>query len=209
MTSELYSRTLYSPGLRETPTFPQEMGMVEAEVQTLARITELEEKWRQECETLTLYQRPFKTIRVFIAALASFAYRMLMYILSHKVFLRVALSLAILWLTAELVPGSHSDFVKSVDFAIEYVVWWVGLGVLSSIGLGSGLQTGVLFMFPHIMKVCLTAESCRTTSFESFSAIWFRVSDTLFKCPDALGGETVLAPASYFGIWRLIIVPRY
>lgn len=35
-----------------------------------------------------------------------------------------------------------------------YVVWWVGLGVLSSIGLGTGMHSGLLFLFPHILMVC-------------------------------------------------------
>jgi vacuole membrane protein 1 len=33
------------------------------------------------------------------------------------------------------------------------VVWWVGLGVLSSIGLGTGMHSGLLFLFPHMLKV--------------------------------------------------------
>ena len=53
----------------------------------------------------------------------------------------------------EYIPGPHSAVVNRIEFAVEYVVWWVGLGVLSSIGLGSGLQSGVLFLFPHIIKV--------------------------------------------------------
>ena len=36
---------------------------------------------------------------------------------------------------------------------VKFVVWWVGLGTVSSVGLGCGFQTGVLFLFPHIMKV--------------------------------------------------------
>ncbi len=36
---------------------------------------------------------------------------------------------------------------------MQYVVWWVGLGVLSSIGLGTGMHSGLLFLFPHMLKV--------------------------------------------------------
>lgn len=36
---------------------------------------------------------------------------------------------------------------------LQYVVWWVGLGVLSSIGLGTGMHSGLLFLFPHMLKV--------------------------------------------------------
>ena len=209
MPSDLYDRTLYSPGLHQTRGLEAHtQGMAAAtsqEIQTLARITELEEKWRRDCDRLTLWQRPFKTLHVFCAALANSIYRLLVFVLSHSIFLWVCLPLGILWLVAEFVPGPHTPYVRAADFTVEYVVWWVGLGVLSSIGLGSGLQTGVLFMFPHIIKVCLTAEACRSTRFESFTAIWFRVSESLFVCPDGPPGP----PPTYFDIWKLVIIPRY
>ena len=34
-----------------------------------------------------------------------------------------------------------------------WAVWWVGLGILSSIGLGTGMHSGLLFLFPHMLKV--------------------------------------------------------
>lgn len=40
-----------------------------------------------------------------------------------------------------------------VQVYTKYVVWWVGLGVLSSIGLGTGMHSGLLFLFPHMLKV--------------------------------------------------------
>lgn len=42
----------------------------------------------------------------------------------------------------------------------EFVGWWVGLGVLSSIGLGTGLPTFVLYLGPHIAKVAMVAYEC-------------------------------------------------
>ena len=35
---------------------------------------------------------------------------------------------------------------------VGYAVWWIGLGVLSSIGLGTGMHSGLLFLFPHMLK---------------------------------------------------------
>mmetsp|Transcript_41625 Transcript_41625/g.48547 ORF Transcript_41625/g.48547 Transcript_41625/m.48547 type:complete len:465 (+) Transcript_41625:141-1535(+) len=35
-------------------------------------------------------------------------------------------------------------------------LWWFGCGFLSSAGLGSGVQTGALFLFPHIAKMALS-----------------------------------------------------
>jgi hypothetical protein len=45
---------------------------------------------------------------------------------------------------------------------VSYVVWWIGLGVLSSIGLGTGMHSGLLFLFPHMLKArAADPTSCR------------------------------------------------
>jgi hypothetical protein len=38
---------------------------------------------------------------------------------------------------------------------VLYTTWWISLGVLSSIGLGTGMHSGLLFLFPHMLKVRL------------------------------------------------------
>jgi membrane protein YqaA with SNARE-associated domain len=93
--------------------------------------------------------------------------------------------------------------MSHIQFALEFSSWWVGLGILSSIGLGSGLQSGVLFLFPHIIKVSLAAQTCNTLDFESYSDIWFNSSDELFKCPPV---TEIATPVTFFGIWRKIIL---
>ncbi len=66
-----------------------------------------------------------------------------------------------------------------------------------------GLQSGILFLYPHIIKVCLAAQTCKTLDFESNSNMWFRSPKNLFKCP-ALTPEST--PVTFFGIWRKIIL---
>lgn len=39
-------------------------------------------------------------------------------------------------------------------------MYWIALGVASSIGLGTGLHTFVLYLGPHIAKVTLAANEC-------------------------------------------------
>ena len=51
------------------------------------------------------------------------------------------------------VTGAAEETVGEVESWLAYVVWWVGLGVLSSIGLGTGMHSGLLFLFPHFLKV--------------------------------------------------------
>ena len=40
---------------------------------------------------------------------------------------------------------------------VGYAVWWISLGVLSSIGLGTGMHSGLLFLFPHMLKARLVS----------------------------------------------------
>jgi membrane protein YqaA with SNARE-associated domain len=41
-----------------------------------------------------------------------------------------------------------------------FALWWLLLGVASSIGLGTGLHTFVLYLGPHIAKVTMVAYEC-------------------------------------------------
>ena len=50
---------------------------------------------------------------------------------------------------------------------LQRILWWTSLGILSSIGLGSGIHTGILFLFPHIIKICFAAINCGNTIFDS------------------------------------------
>lgn len=42
----------------------------------------------------------------------------------------------------------------------NFCFYWIILGVASSIGLGTGLHTFVLYLGPHIAKVAMTATEC-------------------------------------------------
>jgi len=65
-----------------------------------------------------------------------------------------------------------------------FVLWWGGLGILSSIGLGFGIHTGFLFLFPHILNVCTGAPPDA-----SFLNIWIQVVPAAFiwGCGTAIG----------------------
>ena len=99
---------------------------------------------------------------------------------------------------------SHFFFLLLFSLIICYCIFrWVGLGILSSIGLGSGLQSGVLFLFPHIIKTCLAAQTCKTIDFQSYSNIWFRSPSNLFKCPELTYEST---PVTFYGLWCKIFL---
>mmetsp|Transcript_16138 Transcript_16138/g.38280 ORF Transcript_16138/g.38280 Transcript_16138/m.38280 type:complete len:347 (+) Transcript_16138:52-1092(+) len=82
----------------------------------------------------------------------------------------------------------------------SYAVWWFSLGVLSSIGLGTGMHSGLLFLFPHILKVCLAAEKCGHLDFNVRSDVWG--SSRGFHCGQPIRDET----PEYWGIFGKVIV---
>jgi membrane protein YqaA with SNARE-associated domain len=171
------------------------------------QISDFDHHRKEIRESLTLLQHPRKTIKLFLIGFASLVSYTFRYCISHSIFLYFVLPSSLLWYILSSIPGTHIHILAQIKFSVEYIVWWVGLGVLSSIGLGSGLQSGVLFLFPHVIKVCLAAQSCGTVDFESMSDIWFRSNDNLFKCPDlASATATVATPVTFFGIWQKIIL---
>ena len=63
--------------------------------------------------------------------------------------------------------GPHSSFLESFEKQSLWCLYWIGLGVLSSIGLGSGLHTFLLYLGPHIASVTLAANLCKSLDFPS------------------------------------------
>lgn len=50
--------------------------------------------------------------------------------------------------------------MQTLEDLLYFIVYWIVLGVASSIGLGTGLHTFVLYLGPHIAKVAIAATHC-------------------------------------------------
>jgi len=131
---------------------------------------------------LTIWTRPFSTLYYFFLAFFDWFKQIIREVVLHPVMLGIA-PVVILFLIFRGLSGPHSEFIALTEFYAKLVLWWVGLGVLSSVGLGTGMHSGMLFLFPHIMKVCLAAEECNSMNFNSYQDMWF-ASDGVFICFD-------------------------
>jgi len=58
------------------------------------------------------------------------------------------------------IDGPHAEYRQIVKEVSIFVGWWVGLGIASSIGLGTGLHTFVLYLGPYMAKVTMVANEC-------------------------------------------------
>ena len=50
------------------------------------------------------------------------------------------------------VDGPHKEHLQAAENYILWCLWWVGLGVLSSVGLGTGLHTFILYLGKHYLS---------------------------------------------------------
>ncbi|KAK4357186.1 hypothetical protein RND71_022796 [Anisodus tanguticus] len=93
-------------------------------------------------------------------AMMQYLRKSIAYLLSHRwcmLFSTIAVLALILLVTAD---GPHVKHVEEVLKYLQFVLWWVALGVASSIGLGSGLHTFVLYLGPHIALFTIKAMKC-------------------------------------------------
>lgn len=79
---------------------------------------------------------------------------------------KLAIGLFVALMTALCyLPGPHQRFIQLIKTNGFFVVYWTGLGVLSSVGLGTGLHTFLLYLGPHIASVTLAAYECNSLNF--------------------------------------------
>ncbi|CAB3401581.1 unnamed protein product [Caenorhabditis bovis] len=120
---------------------------------------------RMERDTIVLWKKPFTTIYYAIMEIANIIIEYFYKLLNHKILLLVALVNIGLAIYGYYAPGPHQVHVQKIEKHILWWTWWVFLGVLSSIGLGSGLHTFLIYLGPHIAAVTLAAYECGSLDF--------------------------------------------
>lgn len=132
--------------------------------------------------------QPFEVLRYFSLVLADRAADVLAAAASNP--RKAAALAAALGAWAALQQGCGGAPLQAVAAALLswalFVSWWVGTGVASSVGVGTGAHTGMLFLFPHIHKVCMFAAECPSLDFDTRSNVWGR-ADVDFVC-DCVNG---------------------
>ncbi|TDH68684.1 hypothetical protein CCR75_003756 [Bremia lactucae] len=132
----------------------------------------LAEQLRLERKKLTLFRRPLSVLYHFSIVLVHFFKWLALRVQRSRATRFVLIPLLVLWLVASSHDGPHRHLVEKFNEGVKFIVWWVGLGVLSSVGLGTGMHSGVLFLFPHIFLVVQGAQECKSLDFDSHHHMW-------------------------------------
>jgi len=125
------------------------------------------EKLREEREQILLWKQPLTTINYSTRELLITLVEWTKKLFHHKLTLVLFSILLGLGIFLYHVDGPHKEQMQAAEKYLLWCLWWVGLGVLSSVGLGTGLHTFILYLGPHIAAVTMAAYECGTTDFPS------------------------------------------
>uniref|UniRef100_A0A8C4PX89 Vacuole membrane protein 1 n=1 Tax=Eptatretus burgeri TaxID=7764 RepID=A0A8C4PX89_EPTBU len=82
-----------------------------------------------------------------------------------RAYVTVVVTLLVGLAVAYYMEGEHQEYVRHVEKKVLWCIYWLGLGILSSFGLGTGLHTFLLYLGPHIASVTLAAYECDSVNF--------------------------------------------
>ncbi|XP_065190123.1 vacuole membrane protein 1-like [Sycon ciliatum] len=116
-------------------------------------------------DSLLLWKRPLSTLYHFALEFKYQSSNLLVYLSRRWQFVAFVGLLSAVLAVASVIDGAHTPYIVSLRSSFIWYGWWVGLGILSSVGLGTGLHTFVLYLGPHIAAVTLAAWSCMSVDF--------------------------------------------
>ncbi|XP_026314230.1 vacuole membrane protein 1-like [Hyposmocoma kahamanoa] len=118
-----------------------------------------------DTDSLVLWRRPLTTLEYFFRELFILCSTGLQRLLAYRL-LALTIVLLISGTTVSYyLSGPHQHYVHLVVATLAWWGWWIVLGVCSSVGLGTGLHTFLLYLGPHIARVTLAAYECGALNF--------------------------------------------
>ncbi|XP_071944239.1 vacuole membrane protein 1-like [Antedon mediterranea] len=129
------------------------------------RERERRQQEREERASLTVWRKPIQTVYYFLLEIC-----VIMVGWGNRLWLnkkKVSLGFVTLVLLCAccILDGPHQAYLNSTWAKISWCLYWVGLGILSSVGLGTGLHTFLLYLGPHIAAVTLASFECQSVDF--------------------------------------------
>ncbi|OAQ22645.1 hypothetical protein K457DRAFT_143278 [Linnemannia elongata AG-77] len=119
-----------------------------------------------ERQEISVYTSPLTVLSYFFLYLLHEFRMVVLWIVSQQYLLIVLPLLTAAVYLVYQTDGAHQPLLKHAESGLIWYGYWVLLGVASSIGLGCGLHSFVLFLGPHIANVTLTAYKCGNTQFD-------------------------------------------
>uniref|UniRef100_A0A8C9NA75 Vacuole membrane protein 1 n=1 Tax=Serinus canaria TaxID=9135 RepID=A0A8C9NA75_SERCA len=128
-------------------------------------LSERKRREREERLNIVLWKKPLVTLQYFcLETLINLKEWTIKLWRRRGLLACVLLALAVLTVLYSI-EGAHQQYVQYMEKKFFWCAYWVGLGILSSVGLGTGLHTFLLYLGPHIASVTLAAYECNSVNF--------------------------------------------
>uniref|UniRef100_A0A4W5NDL8 Vacuole membrane protein 1 n=1 Tax=Hucho hucho TaxID=62062 RepID=A0A4W5NDL8_9TELE len=128
-------------------------------------LSERKQRDREERVSLVLWRKPLVTLHYFLRELLITLKDWVWRLWRQRHSVLSLLVLVTLFSITYSVKGTHQKYVQHMEKRFLWCAYWVGLGILSSVGLGTGLHTFLLYLGPHIASVTLAAYECGSVDF--------------------------------------------
>lgn len=116
-------------------------------------------------EELVIWKSPFKTITYSFYELIYQCKQLLKTLYQYCVYVALIVLVVGVLTSLTYVSGPYKSVFERGLKKLKWCLYWVGLGVLSSVGLGTGLHTFLLYLGPHIASVTMAAYECGALNF--------------------------------------------
>ncbi|KAF9091172.1 Vacuolar membrane protease [Mortierella sp. AM989] len=157
-------------------------------------INRRKEALETERHEISVYTSPLTVLSYFFLYILHEFRMALLWIISQQYLLVVLPIIAATIYFIYQTNGAHQPLLKHAESGLIWYGYWALLGIASSVGLGTGLHTFILFLGPHIAEVTLTAYKCGNTDFDVRG-------DSRFVCKSP---ETVMVPLRIYTIFQAV-----
>lgn len=181
------------------------------DIKVSGEVEALREKLSAARKQITMKKAPLTTTKLFLESVAGFAWHIVLAVLKSWITWLVAVPLIVAWfaghqvapeLYAKPVCGeTDGAMLWKVELAVKESLWWIVLGVLSSVGFGTGLHSGLMFLFPHVMQTVGAAEGCHTSE----GLIPWYNHPCKFQCSTTSGPKDD-STVTFLRLWLLVTV---
>ncbi|XP_045173091.2 vacuole membrane protein 1-like isoform X1 [Mercenaria mercenaria] len=152
---------------------------------------EKREMERRERQKIVLWRSPATTVQYFILEASTLFSLLMGRLYGRKKTVMLVLSVITFLVLVYYMEGAHQKTVASMEKTLLLCAYWLGLGILSSVGLGTGLHTFLLYLGPHIAAVTLAAYECMSVDFPE------PPYPTEIVCPEEESGK-------YISMWTIM-----
>ncbi|CAF0734614.1 unnamed protein product [Rotaria sp. Silwood1] len=124
-----------------------------------------QEMLRHETDKIVLWRHPIRTIHYCILELVYLFHHNFKRFVSYRKTLLISIILFAFLIFMYNTEGAHQSSIERIESLFLWSLYWFGLGIASSVGLGTGLHTFLLYLGPFIAQVTLAAYECGSIKF--------------------------------------------